>query len=220
MKMRAKRKLAKHIPVSTDYKMFDYFRKIVNKSVTTYNTQQDSIIHTWIDIFTSGWCNIFAEVLSRKFKLPMECIFEERLITSKGNHHFSGHGLVHAYVLIPKSYVAMDITGAIKTEGLFDSYGFWPKLHESDPEMWVNMNSRPLLNKMFSDRKFILSHNYQIYRNEANFWRKRAKRIIREVFLSHFRNQWLSVMRNKDHQLPEWHDHWNINRPFLKGTLM
>lgn len=213
MKQRAKRKQVKLVKSDSEHKFYDYRRNVIHKNVTTYNTMQDDIFQTWCDMFTAGWCDIFAAVLSKKLKLPIEGIFEERFITSKGKETIVGAGLLHAYVLIPNSLLALDVIGPIKTENLFDTYGFWPKMHETDPYMWINPNSKKVLNSLFSKREFVTAYNFQTYRAEANRVKKKVKKMVNEVYLSYFRKEILATFRDPNHQPNNWYDYWMENKP-------
>lgn len=213
MKQRTKRKQVKLIESDAEFKIYDYRRKVINKTLTRYNAMQDDMIHTWCDLFLAGWCQIFAELLSKKFKLPIEGIFEQRLITSKDDVSSYDTGLVHAYVAIPNTDLVMDVLGVSKNKEVFCFYNYSEIKEENEDDMWIDYNAKKVIDDILNKRKWVNASNYQIYKNETNWWKKRAKKMIREVYGSHFRKEMLSIIRNPNHEPSGWYDHWMENKP-------
>lgn len=200
MKMRAKKHLRTRD--SSLYKQFDYRRAILRNRVIASDRFNFDYFDNWLYQFTDGGCHIFAAELSRKLKIPMTTIFENRLVTLKNQRGTRSKALVYCYVPIPGTNFTMCANGVLLKEDLYQAYSYEPDENKAIYDMWVSEHSNKEVKDLLSNKLSRYAHNYQEFRKQENIMKKSARANIRQVFLSYFRDQMYCAMHAKEHYEP------------------
>lgn len=217
MKMRAKKQNIIH-KNNQSHKLFEYRRNILNGRFNYYNQLNDYLFDQWIYQFTDSSCHIFAAELSRKLKIPMTTIFENRCVVLKNQRGTRSKALVHCYVSIPGTNFTMCANGVLSKEDLYIDYGYEPDENKAIHDMWISENSNKEVKDLLSDKLSSYAYTYQEFRKQENFWRKTVRTNIREVFLSYFRDQiWCAIHDKEQYEPFDWRSEWILKRP--KYTL-
>ena len=211
MKMRAKKHLRTRD--SSLYKQFDYRRAVLRNRVITSDRFNFDYFNNWLYQFTNGKCHLFALELSRKLKIPMTTIFENRLVILK--HPWSkSKALVHCYVPIPGTNFTMCANGVLSKEDLYIDYGYEPDENKAIHDMWISAHSNKEVKELLSNKLSRYAHNYQEFRKQENIMKKSARTNIRQVFLSYFRDQIYCAIHGKEQYEPfDWKSEWMLKRP-------
>ena len=213
MKMRAKKQ---HIIRNDNqsHRLFDYRRNILNGRRTPYNESNDYLFNQWLYQFTDGSCHVFAAELSRKLKIPMTTIFENRHVVLKNQRGGTSKALVHCYLVIPGTNFTMCANGVLSKEDLFIDYGYEPDENKAIHDMWISENSNKEVKDLLSNKLSRYAHNYQEFRKQENIIKKSARTNIRQVFLSYFRDQIYCAIHGKEQYEPfDWKSEWVLKRP-------
>lgn len=200
MKMRAKKH--RRTRDSDLYKQFDYRRSVLRNNLTKPNRFNFDYFDQWLYQFTDGNCHLFAMELSRKLKIPMTTIFENRVVTLKNQRGTRSRALVHCFVPIPGTNFTMCANGVLSKEDLYHAYGYEPDENKAIYDMWVSENSNKEVKDLLSNKLSRYAHTYQDFRKQENIMKKSARMNIRQVFLSYFRDQIYCAMHAKEYYEP------------------
>ena len=213
MKMRAKKQ---HIIRSDklSHRLFDYRRSVLRGRTLIDNTFHRNLFQDWLYQFTDGSCHVFAAELSRKLKIPMSTIFENRLVVLKNRRGGMSKALVHCYLVIPGTNFTMCANGVLSKEDLFIDYGYEPDEDKAIHDMWIAENSNKEVKDLLSNKLSRYAYTYQEFRRQENFWKKSARTNIRQVFLSYFRDQmWCAIHGKEQYEPFDWKSEWVLKRP-------